>query len=86
VPGLVGLVAVSIGVQLFSFWGLIFSIPVVGALYALVFDFYLPRQRRVEGAPAAAIADEDEAEAPASAPQAPQTNPPPTAAPGHAAR
>jgi hypothetical protein len=48
VPGLVGLIAVTVGVQLFGFWGLIFGIPVVGALYALLFDFYLPRMRANE--------------------------------------
>jgi predicted PurR-regulated permease PerM len=61
VPGLVGLVAVSIGVQLFSFWGLIFSIPIVGAIYALIFDFYLPRQRRGASASEAVASGAEEA-------------------------
>ncbi|MGQ9904800.1 MAG: AI-2E family transporter [Anaerolineae bacterium] len=51
VPGLVQLVSVTIGVQLIGFWGLLFSIPFVGAAYALAFDFYLPRVRRVQGLP-----------------------------------
>lgn len=51
VPGLVQLVSVTIGVQLIGFWGLLFSIPFVGAAYALAFDFYLPRMRRAEGLP-----------------------------------
>ncbi|MCS7061105.1 MAG: AI-2E family transporter [Anaerolineae bacterium] len=51
VPGLVQLVSVTIGVQLVGFWGLLFSIPVVGAAYALAFDFYLPRMRRAQGLP-----------------------------------
>ena len=51
VPGLVQLVSVTIGVQLFGFWGLLFSIPFVGAAYALVFDFYVPRMRRAQGLP-----------------------------------
>lgn len=44
VPSLVALTAVSIGTQLFGFWGLIFSVPMMGAVYAIVFDFYLPRR------------------------------------------
>lgn len=52
VPGLVGLVSVTIGVQLFGFWGLVFSVPFMGAVYALVFDFYLARKRKAEGLPA----------------------------------
>ncbi len=51
VPGLVQLVSVTIGVQLVGFWGLLFSIPFVGAAYALAFDFYLPRMRRTQGLP-----------------------------------
>jgi predicted PurR-regulated permease PerM len=50
VPSLVALLAISVGVQLVGFWGLIFGVPIVGAAYALVFDFYLPRRRRAEGA------------------------------------
>jgi predicted PurR-regulated permease PerM len=50
VPSLIALLAISVGVQLVGFWGLIFGVPLVGAAYALVFDFYLPRRRRAEGA------------------------------------
>lgn len=51
VPGLVGLLSITIGVQLFGFWGLIFSVPAMGALYTMLFEYYLPRQRRAEGLP-----------------------------------
>ncbi len=51
VPSLIGLVSISLGVQLFGFWGLVFSIPIVGAAYAIIFDFWLPRKRRAEGLP-----------------------------------
>jgi predicted PurR-regulated permease PerM len=51
VPGLVGLLSISIGVQLFGFWGLIFSVPVMGAVYTLLFEYYLPRRRKAEGLP-----------------------------------
>lgn len=89
VPGLVGLVAVSIGVQLFSFWGLIFSIPVVGAIYALIFDFYLPRQRRGASASEAVAGSTEEAsrrmdEEALSSPATPATQA--AAAPGRSAR
>jgi predicted PurR-regulated permease PerM len=52
VPGLVGLVSISISVQLLGFWGLIFSVPAVGALYIMLFEYYLPRRRKAEGLPA----------------------------------
>lgn len=45
VPSLIALTAVSIGTQLFGFWGLIFSVPMMGAIYAIVFDFYVPRKK-----------------------------------------
>ncbi len=51
VPSLIGLISISLGVQLLGFWGLIFSIPLVGAGYAVIFDFYLPRRRKAEGLP-----------------------------------
>jgi predicted PurR-regulated permease PerM len=51
VPGLIALLSVSIGVQLLGFWGLIFGVPIVGAIYAVIFDFYLPRHRKAEGLP-----------------------------------
>ncbi len=53
VPSLVALLAISIGVQLLGFWGLVFGVPIVGAIYAVVFDFYLPRRRAADGTPAA---------------------------------
>lgn len=56
VPSLVALLAISVGVQLLGFWGLIFGVPIVGAIYALVFDFYLPRRRRAEAAADASVA------------------------------
>lgn len=51
VPGLVALVSVALGVQLIGFWGLIFGVPVAGAAYALLFDFWLPRRRVAQGLP-----------------------------------
>lgn len=48
VPSLVALLAVSVGVQLLGFWGLVFGVPIVGAFYAVLFEFYLPRRRAVE--------------------------------------
>jgi hypothetical protein len=45
------LLAISVGVQLLGFWGVIFGVPFIGAVYALVFDFYLPRRRKAEGLP-----------------------------------
>lgn len=54
VPGLVALIAISVGVQLLGFWGVIFGVPFVGTVYALVFDFYLPRRRKAEESSAAA--------------------------------
>jgi len=51
VPGLMALLAISVGVQLLGFWGVIFGVPFIGAVYALVFDFYLPRRRKAEGLP-----------------------------------
>jgi predicted PurR-regulated permease PerM len=49
VPSLVALLAISVGVQLLGFWGLVFGVPIVGSIYAVVFDFYLPRRRAAEG-------------------------------------
>ncbi len=51
VPGLVALLAISVGVRLLGFWGVIFGVPFIGAVYALVFDFYLPRRGKAKGAP-----------------------------------
>jgi predicted PurR-regulated permease PerM len=50
VPSLVALLVISVGVQVLGIWGLIFGVPIVGAMYALLFDFYLPRRRRAEAA------------------------------------
>lgn len=68
VPGLVALLAISVGVQLLGFWGVIFGVPFIGAVYALVFDFYLPRRRKAEGLPEESAAPEDLATAPAAQP------------------
>ncbi|HEY3291592.1 MAG TPA: AI-2E family transporter [Anaerolineae bacterium] len=51
VPGLIGLLSISLGVQLFGFWGLILSVPAMGVVYTLLFDYYLPRRRKSEGLP-----------------------------------
>jgi predicted PurR-regulated permease PerM len=51
VPGLVALLAIIVGVQLLGFWGLVFSVPIVGSIYAIVFDIVIPRRRRAAGLP-----------------------------------
>jgi predicted PurR-regulated permease PerM len=51
VPGLIGLLSITVGVQLFGFWGLIFGVPAMGAIYTVLFEYYLPRRRRAEGLP-----------------------------------
>ena len=51
VPSLIALIAISVGVQLLGFWGLIFGVPIAGAVYALLFEFYLPRRRKAESMP-----------------------------------
>jgi len=51
VPSLIALLAISVGVQLLGFWGLIFGVPIAGAIYAVLFEFYLPRRRKSEGLP-----------------------------------
>ncbi len=65
VPGPIAIVALTIGVQLLGFWGLILSVPIVGAAYAVLFEFWLPRQTwyapaaarpMVEGTPSAPTA------------------------------
>ncbi len=66
VPGLVALLAISMGVQLLGFWGVIFGVPFVGAVYALVFDFYLPRRRKAEGLSEASVMPEDLVKPPAA--------------------
>jgi hypothetical protein len=38
-------------VQLFGFWGLIFGVPAMGAVYTMMFEYYLPRRRKAEGLP-----------------------------------
>ncbi|MDW8395106.1 MAG: AI-2E family transporter [Anaerolineae bacterium] len=66
VPSLVAIIAISIGVQTLGFWGLIFGVPIVGAAYAVVFEFWLPRR---EGRGLVAPAAETAAPTPAEAPQ-----------------
>jgi predicted PurR-regulated permease PerM len=51
VPSLIALLTISVGVQLLGFWGLIFGVPIVGVIYTVLFEFYLPRRRRAEGLP-----------------------------------
>ena len=51
VPGLIGLLSITVGVQLFGFWGLIFGVPAMGAVYTIMFEYYLPRRRKAEGLP-----------------------------------
>jgi len=51
VPGLIGLLSISLGVQLFGFWGLILGVPAMGVVYTILFDYYLPQRRKAEGLP-----------------------------------
>ncbi len=44
VPGPIAIIAITVGVQLLGFWGLILSVPIVGTAYAVLFDFWLPRR------------------------------------------
>jgi len=74
VPGLMALLAISVGVQLLGFWGVIFGVPFIGAVYALVFDFYLPRRRKDE-------ALSEEAPAPDGLTVSPAQEQPPVARP-----
>ena len=88
VPGLMGLLSITIGVQLFGFWGLIFGVPAMGAIYTMLFEYYLPRLRKSEGLPEYDPALEDilpfkrpkppQADAPAKPPQSTASNPNPT--------
>jgi predicted PurR-regulated permease PerM len=45
VPSLLQLLSLGVGLQLLGFWGLIFSVPIAGAIYAVIFDVVLPRVR-----------------------------------------
>lgn len=51
VPSLIALLAIIVGVQVLGFWGLVFGVPIVGSIYAIVFDVILPRKRRASGLP-----------------------------------
>jgi len=51
VPSLIAMLALIVGVQLLGFWGLVFGVPIVGSIYAIVFDVILPRRRRAQGLP-----------------------------------
>ncbi len=51
VPSLFALLAIIVGVQVVGFWGLVFGVPLIGSIYAIVFDVILPRQRRAAGLP-----------------------------------
>ena len=51
VPGLIGLLSITVGMQLFGFWGLIFGVPAMGAIYTVLFEYYLPRRRKADGLP-----------------------------------
>ncbi len=53
VPSLIAMLALIIGVQLLGFWGLVFAVPIVGSIYAIMFDVVLPRRRKAEGLPPA---------------------------------
>jgi predicted PurR-regulated permease PerM len=46
VPSLLQLLSLGIGLQLLGFWGLIFSVPIAGAVYAVIFDVIMPRVRK----------------------------------------
>jgi predicted PurR-regulated permease PerM len=49
VPSLIALLSISVGVQLLGFWGLVFSVPIVGSIYAVIFDVWLPRRKAASG-------------------------------------
>lgn len=51
VPSLIAMMSIIIGVQLLGFWGLVFGVPIVGSVYAIVFDVILPRRRKALGLP-----------------------------------
>jgi len=38
-PSLIAMLSLFIGVQLLGFWGLVFSVPIVGSIYKILFDF-----------------------------------------------
>ncbi len=73
VPSLVALIAIALGVQLLGFWGLIFGVPIVGAIYAVVFEFWLPRRR---GVVASAVATQPMPEASANVSASPASSMP----------
>ena len=44
------MLSLFVGVQLLGFWGLVFSVPIVGSVYSILFDILLPWRRREENA------------------------------------
>ena len=50
VPSLIAMLSLFVGVQLLGFWGLVFSVPIVGSVYSILFDILLPWRRREEHA------------------------------------
>ena len=50
VPSLIAMLSLFVGVQLLGFWGLVFSVPIVGSVYSILFDILLPWRRREENA------------------------------------
>jgi predicted PurR-regulated permease PerM len=38
-PSLLAMLSLFIGVQLLGFWGLVFSVPIVGSIYKILFDY-----------------------------------------------
>jgi predicted PurR-regulated permease PerM len=74
VPSLMAMLAIIIGVQLLGFWGLVFSVPIVGSAYAIFFDIVLPRRRKGQGltdTPDVIVATESHVVTPASAARKP---------------
>jgi predicted PurR-regulated permease PerM len=80
VPGLIGLLSITVGVQLFGFWGLIFGVPAMGAVYTMMFEYYLPRRRKSEGLPEYDPALDDILPLKRPRPAPPDNHPPPTRA------
>jgi predicted PurR-regulated permease PerM len=78
VPGLIGLLSITVGVQLFGFWGLIFGVPAMGAVYTMMFEYYLPRRRKSEGLPEYDPALDDILPFKRPRPVTPDNHPPPT--------
>jgi predicted PurR-regulated permease PerM len=48
-PSLLAMLSLFIGVQLLGFWGLVFSVPIVGSIYKILFDYMAEERGEGEG-------------------------------------